>query len=240
MSVFFNCRGEGRPLVLLHGWGFDHRIWKQLAVRLEPFYQLFLVDLPGFGQSPILSWDEFKEKLLQALPAEFAIMGWSMGGLYATRLAIEEPSRVSHLINVASSPRFIRETDWPGLDPMVFKGFMDKLSINPGKTLIEFVGLQSANQPPDYLDSLQPSLQSLQHGLSVLAEWDLRQAMERFNGRAAYLFGGLDSITSRHTLRAMQKKHPHFYFALFPKAAHMPFLSHEDEFIQELKVILDS
>lgn len=238
MSIYFNIRGQGRPLVFFHGWGFDHQIWLPLAQRLEPFYQLILVDLPGFGQSSLSSWAQFKEALLPILPAQFAVLGWSMGGLFATRLALEEPLRVSQLINVASSPYFIRDDDWPGLDPLVFEGFMEKLVSDPGKTLAEFVGLQSDNQLTAYLDSLRPAAESLHQGLSILADWDLRQELATYKGKGAWFFGGLDSITSRRTLRVMEKIYPQFHYTLFSKAAHMPFLSHEEAFISELKAIL--
>ena len=100
--------GRGKALVLLHGWGFDSQIWHSIQPELSNRYQLYLVDLPGFGLSPSVDWENFKSILLKQLPAHFAIAGWSMGGLFATRLAIEAPCRVSHLLNIASSPCFIR------------------------------------------------------------------------------------------------------------------------------------
>ena len=54
-SVFYTINGEGLPVVLLHGFCEDHRVW-------EPFYnsfpdcQLICVDLPGFGHSTNASY----------------------------------------------------------------------------------------------------------------------------------------------------------------------------------------
>lgn len=69
---------------------------------------MYLVDLPGFGNSGLVGWEDFKKCLLRYLPQEFALIGWSLGGLYATRLALET-DRCSHLLNIAASPCFIKK-----------------------------------------------------------------------------------------------------------------------------------
>lgn len=102
MSLHIRTKGQGHPLVLFHGFGFDSSIWSPIESKLSSKYQLYLVDLPGFGRSELMPWDEFSQKLYATLPNQFALLGWSMGGLYATKMAYESPSRVSHLINIAS------------------------------------------------------------------------------------------------------------------------------------------
>src|SRR4051794_40125898 len=104
MNLKINKLGQGMPLVLLHGWGFNQEIWFSLIPVLETNFTLYLVDLPGFGESSLMSWDDFKTSLLSQLPASFAILGWSLGGLFATKLAIEEEGRISHLVNLTTSP----------------------------------------------------------------------------------------------------------------------------------------
>src|SRR3989338_4652661 len=90
--------GRGYPLVLIHGWGFDSRVWLPLLPMLNQCYELYCIDLPGFGLSPHMNWDAFKQSLLSQLPAQFALAGWSLGGMVGTRLLIEEPHRVSHFM----------------------------------------------------------------------------------------------------------------------------------------------
>ena len=82
MAVNVVNYGEGRPLVLFHGWGFDTCVWRSLLPLLTHQYQLYLVDLPGFGLTPLMEWDLFKEALLNQLPRRFALVGWSMGGSF--------------------------------------------------------------------------------------------------------------------------------------------------------------
>lgn len=124
MKINIHSYGKGFPLVFFHGWGFDSQIWLPLVSKLSMDYQLILVDLPGFGHSSIMDWDSFKELLMAQLPHQFALIGWSMGGLYAMRLAVEEPGRVDYLVNVTSSPRFLNSDLWPGVSLDVFKRFI--------------------------------------------------------------------------------------------------------------------
>ncbi len=142
MKININKYGEGFPIVFFHGWGFDSRVWLSLIPRLATNYQLILIDLPGFGHTPVMDWFFFKEYLLSQLPDKFALVGWSMGGSYALRLAIENPNKVNYLINVASSPRFLMDKSWPGVSMNVFKKFHQELARDPKALLKDFLELQ--------------------------------------------------------------------------------------------------
>ncbi len=173
MSVNLSIHGHGKPLVLLHGWGFDAQIWSPLLPLLMQQYRLYLVDLPGFGLTSPMDWEEFKLNLLKHLPQQFAIAGWSLGGLFATRLAIEKPQCVTHLINIASSPRFIRDTNWPGVDAQVFRRFYLDLANDPQKTLRLFIELQLQGHVLSGVEGHPATIEGLRAGLDVLVSWDL-------------------------------------------------------------------
>ena len=230
--------GQGTPLLLLHGWGFDSQIWSSILPELEKHYLVYLVDLPGFGQTPCLSWLEFTTQLLDYLPHKFSITGWSMGGLIATRLTVENPERVTHLINIASSPRFVMDTDtaWPGVPTQNLQLFYNNLLSEPEKTHQNFIKLQlgsrtQVNTPiPAYVTP-----EGLKQGLEILMEWDLRKQIKNLNLPTHYLFGRLDTIVPAKTMATMQVLYPEFNYYLFPRAAHAPFLSHSEMFLDYLK-----
>lgn len=234
MKISITIHGKGYPLVFFHGWGYDSHIWHGLIPALSSRYQLHLVDLPGFGASDLLDWNDFKQILLNQLPVQFAVVGWSMGGLFATRLSIEAPQRVTHLFNVASSPRFIQDINWPGAQPQAFQAFYDKLVDNPRKALNDFMGLQwqGLHNPSNI-----PSLASLTAGLDVLLTWDLRNELNHLTIPVYFLFGRLDKVIPRQVMTAMQACFPQFNYQLLDKAAHVPFLSHTTLFLDSLGVI---
>lgn len=43
--------GSGEPLVFIHGWSNSWIGWTLLAKELAPYYKLYMIDLPGFGDS---------------------------------------------------------------------------------------------------------------------------------------------------------------------------------------------
>ncbi|KTD17247.1 alpha/beta fold hydrolase [Legionella jordanis] len=239
MQLNIKIIGSGPALVFFHGWGFDHKVWLPLANTLATKYQLYLVDLPGFGLSPLMGWDQFKEELLNRLPERFVLVGWSMGGLFASKLALEAQEKILHLVNIASSPRFIKEGDWPGVEKIVFQNFFKNLAIDPHKTINDFISLQFRNLNHSPALDFHPTIAPLKKGLEILEQWDLREQLLNFKKPASYWFGRLDAITPIETMKAMQNHYPQFNYVLFPRAAHMPFLSHQFEFLEHLEYVLN-
>jgi pimeloyl-ACP methyl ester carboxylesterase len=105
-------RGQGPPLVMLIGTGSTMAEWDPALLRLlARDHRLVLFDYPGLGLSGPWhgrSFDSLADStagLMEAIGLSRAdILGWSMGGFVAQRLAIDHPRRVSHLILVATNP----------------------------------------------------------------------------------------------------------------------------------------
>ena len=118
-KLYCKVIGKGPPLVLLHGWGWHSGIWEPIAPYLSQYYQLFLIDLPGCGQSPLIFQDDkdytcenLAAAFFEVVPAEATWLGWSLGGMLAWWIAIHFPRKVTRLITVATSPKFLSEKEW--------------------------------------------------------------------------------------------------------------------------------
>ncbi len=113
--------GSGPPLLLLHGLAGSARWWGRNMAALAETHTVRAIDLPAFGDSPRRS--SFR---LERIPGEIAatmdrlgierasVIGHSMGGLIAGRLAAEHPDRVDRLVLVdaaflALDPRWWRQ-----------------------------------------------------------------------------------------------------------------------------------
>jgi pimeloyl-ACP methyl ester carboxylesterase len=98
--------GEGEPLVLVHGLGGAAANWVALAPLLLPGRRLLVPELPGHGGSSPLpaapSLNGYADRLGLLLEHEgiapAAIVGHSLGGAIALRLAIRRPEAVSALV----------------------------------------------------------------------------------------------------------------------------------------------
>ena len=112
----FRCTGnvENPPeMLVIHGWGMHSLVWDDVMPALLEHFQVTVVDLPGLGRSPIpggdYTLDYLVEHVLAIAPAQAVWMGWSLGGMVAMRAASQHPERVSALISVASTPKFVAD-----------------------------------------------------------------------------------------------------------------------------------
>ncbi len=87
-SISYRVEGQGKPLVLFHGWGVTFPIWQNLAPLLASDYTLIMPELPGNGNSdlPPEGLDYFQacalavEDLRRQLGFnQWAVLGYSIG-----------------------------------------------------------------------------------------------------------------------------------------------------------------
>src|ERR1700722_6200667 len=87
-SLEYEIRGSGKPVMLVHGFTEDRRIWDPLLTGIEDKYKWILPDLPGSGRSAFNSSlpeiKDFADALLAITENEnisrMALIGHSMGG----------------------------------------------------------------------------------------------------------------------------------------------------------------
>ncbi|MGI5286311.1 alpha/beta fold hydrolase [Nonomuraea polychroma] len=96
MTVAYERRGTGEPVVLLHGLGSNRQAWDAVVPLLTGEHDVITVDLPGFGESPDLPDGQPRDlaTVVAGLGAVFTalglerphVVGHSLGGLIALRL----------------------------------------------------------------------------------------------------------------------------------------------------------
>lgn len=114
MLLFHRDLGGGGhpPLVILHGLLGSSRNWQTAGADLAQKFHVFALDLRNHGRSPQateMTYDAMADDLLawldiQALP-RVMLMGHSLGGKTAMRLACRHPERVARLIVVDIAPK---------------------------------------------------------------------------------------------------------------------------------------
>lgn len=97
--------GSGSPVVLLHPFPFDRRIWAPTAAALAKSYRVIAVDARGFGETPlggryaIVDLADDLAALLDALDlSQATIVGLSMGGYTALAFAERHRARMTGLV----------------------------------------------------------------------------------------------------------------------------------------------
>lgn len=96
--IVFEKAGQGKALIILHGWGSSRRVMMPIAQQLSHLRTCYVIDLPGFGSSPEpdTSWniDDYADAV-QAFIASLAIektdlLVHSFGGRVALKLCARE------------------------------------------------------------------------------------------------------------------------------------------------------
>ncbi|GAA2639720.1 alpha/beta hydrolase [Actinomadura fulvescens] len=114
-------RGRGRPLVMLHGWGFSGRFFDRGAEVFAEHSRVVVPDLRGHGESgkpdhgyrvPRLARD--LDELLEALDLdEVTVLGWSLGcSVIWSYLELFGTRRLAQAVFVEQTPRQYYAPDW--------------------------------------------------------------------------------------------------------------------------------
>ena len=100
------------PIVFGHGWGRTYRDFIPVAEALAPVASSYLIDFPGFGDTPRPdeTWgtEDYAAHMLEYLTAEFGLkrftwVGHSFGGRVGMRIAAKYADVIDHLVLVASA-----------------------------------------------------------------------------------------------------------------------------------------
>jgi pimeloyl-ACP methyl ester carboxylesterase len=100
--VEYEIKGKGLPVMLLHGFTEDRRIWDPLLAGIEEKYTWILPDLPGSGRSAyngsLASLSDYADLLMDIVSREkvggFVLIGHSMGGYISLAFAKAYPGRL--------------------------------------------------------------------------------------------------------------------------------------------------
>ena len=106
ISLHYLEKGQGKPLILLHGNGEDNSYFVYQVAYFSRFYRVMAIDTRGHGQSPRgtapFSIQQFAEDLRGFLDQhdipKAHILGFSDGGNIALTFALHYPERVDRLI----------------------------------------------------------------------------------------------------------------------------------------------
>jgi pimeloyl-ACP methyl ester carboxylesterase len=240
ITIYYEQHGEGRPILLLHGWGGDHR---PLASAMEPLFsqrggwKRIYPDLPGMGQTPGPDWMTNQDFVLDALLAfvdsvipgqRFVVVGVSYGGFLARGVVY-------------------RRAAW--LDGMLLQVPMVKADraaqhLPPKTTLVtdpEYVAQMEAAGAQRYIDlpvvqdrkaiewakARMPVVQMADHAFLERLEqakdfsFDVDQLAAPFTGPALILTGRQDHACGYRDAWDLLENYPRATFAVLDRAGHL-------------------
>ncbi|MBN2574289.1 MAG: alpha/beta fold hydrolase [Deltaproteobacteria bacterium] len=246
----YESYGSGRPLVLVHAFPFDGRMWRRTAEGLGGRCRVLVPDLRGFGGSDlggsepsIVDMADDVAALLDHLGIERAVVGGlSMGGYVALAFAARHRARLERLI--------LADTRAAGDTDKARAGRADALALvekEGGAALVErqLAVLLSGTAG----ESLRQEVRDLgrQSALGVCAA--LRALRDRPDRQAELgaivcptlvISGGEDRLSPPEEMAALARALPNAHLVAIPGAGHLSNLERPDEFVAAIADFLAS
>lgn len=250
MQLHTETFGQGRDLVLIHGWGMNSAVWTSLIEPLSQQFRLTLIDMPGHGHSEYegacLELDRWVDAVLQAAPERAIWIGWSLGSMLAQRAAVLAPDRVEGLVSIAGTPRFAQGNEWPNaMERETLCRFASELQADHTQTLERFLLLQAHGDAgmrkllrplrQGLSSRPEPDEQALAVGLDLLLNVDLRADLSRLQCRSMWLLGRRDLLVPVAVSEDLQALLPEAEIHIFRHAAHLPMLSDQAKCLELLQ-----
>ena len=242
-QVIWHSKGQGFDVVLIHGWSMNGAVWASLVEALSLHYCVHWCDLPGYGDNRecrVSDLEQMRAQLLVGAPDHAVWLGWSLGGLLATDVALNAPERVDALITVSSSPKFVADAQWLGIQPDVLNQFQRHLIEDFSLTIERFMAMQAMGSPTarqdikavkkSVLSRPTPDFSALVRDLEWLCTLDFRARLSEIDVPFLRLYGRLDALVPYKMVDMLNKQLTQSVSHIFPHASHAPFISHPDEF----------
>ncbi|MBI1900148.1 MAG: alpha/beta fold hydrolase [Planctomycetia bacterium] len=236
VSLRVACAGQGRPLLLVHGFPLDHAMWRGQLAGLAADFDVIAPDPRGFGSSAVtpgkVTMDGFARDLAALLDAldvadEVVLCGLSMGGYIAFQFARLFPERLAGLVlcDTRAAP------DTPEAAAARLQN-ADKVERSGPEELVTgmlpklFSPLTQAQEPALVEATRQIMLKTDRRGIAAalrgMAERpDARPMLSSIRVPTLVLAGHDDAISPPSEMRTFAEQIPCARFVEIPRAGHM-------------------
>jgi pimeloyl-ACP methyl ester carboxylesterase len=260
--------GRGTPVVLVHGLGNSSLVWRRVIPGLARTHRVIAPDLPGFGHSaplngrPVLdTYSDFLAELIErtgrGVPA--AVVGNSVGGAVALRLALTRPDLVSRLVLVDPAGVGQGVPSWWRLvrfEPLVRLLSAVPLTLTPRPLLERVIGeayRRMAFADPSHVSERSVRLFAERLNSRERIHGFLRSAhdiVSAFEGEVAKLerslpvpvlavWGRQDRLVPLHDALALLERIGGLEIRIIEDAGHSPQLESPDDFLDAVSPFLD-
>lgn len=243
----------GPPLVLVHGFPFDRRMWEGQLRGLSGACRMVAYDVRGMGRSPVgdgqytmeLFVDDFFA-VVDALGVERVIAcGLSMGGYILLRALERDPGRFHGVVLAdtrssadddegklgrASAIRMLREEGSAAYGETVLPRLLGSTTLAEKPEVVETAKAMVRSNDPRGLRGAQ---------LAMLSRTDTTASLPGLGLPVLVLAGEEDALTPPETARAMAARIPGADLEVVPRAGHLSALECPGEFNRHLRAFVE-
>ncbi len=253
IQVYESGAGAGVPLILIHGFPFDHTMWRPQIDALAGPRRVIAYDVRGHGKSDTgdgqYSIELFVDDLIGVMDglgiSRAVVCGLSMGGYIALRAVERHPDRFAAVvlcdtkseadgnearIKRAAAAQAVKAGGSAKFAEGFVKGVLAESTFRTRPETVEYVqGMIRANTPLGIAGTL----------LALAGRTDTTEALKKMSLPALILVGEHDTLTPPSASEAMRGRLPQAELRLIPQAAHLSNLENPSVFNRELSDFLN-
>ena len=256
VSINYAERGlpQGLPLVMVHGFPFNHSMWDDQMMALPQDIRAVAFDLRGFGESEVgdgqYSIEFFVDDLIGLLDhlgiAEAVICGLSMGGYITLRAAERHPDRVRALvlcdtrseadpnegrIKRADSVRSVKKNGVKPFADQFVRSVLAPATLERQPAIVKRVrSIVEGNTPLAICGAL----------LAMAARTDTTPSLAAIKVPTLILVGEHDKLTPPSAAKTLHERIAGSQLSVIPEAAHLSNMENTSSFNEHLVKFLKS
>jgi pimeloyl-ACP methyl ester carboxylesterase len=237
VRLAYEVRGDGEPLVLVHGLGYDRFGWGPLPDLLAQDFRLVLFDNRGVGESDVPEGPYAVAQLAADLAAVLDdagiaaahVLGVSLGGFVAQEFALAHPERVRRLVLASTAASSTRGHPMPAAGVDAF-GRFPRLGREEGLRLMveNSLGERGVRERPELVEEIYryrleraPSLAGWQAQAYAGATFDALDRVAAIGVPTLVLQGGADNVVDPRNAQQLVELIPNARLELVPDRGHL-------------------
>ncbi len=252
ISVFLEGDSNSKPIIFIHGFPYDHTMWKAQIDELSKYYFCVTYDIRGLGESPAVdgqftmeSFVDDLENIMNDLKLNKPVVcGLSMGGYITLRALERSQEKFSALIlcdtrseadnNDGKLKRSagIKRINTEGLSGFVKdfinNCFAEQFKTNKKEELNKIIEKSSEYNPLGVKGSL----------IAMLSRTDTTTVLSKINIPALLICGEKDIVTPPEVMKEMFHKIKNAEFVEIKNSGHMTPIENPDEVNSAIKKFL--
>ena len=249
--IKFYIKGKGRPLVLIHPLGLDHRLWDYCIGDLAEHRTLITFDLPGHGLSPVpdnnYSIEDISKNLLESLrladidKADF--LGLSIGGMILQHFASVNASMVEKLILVDTTFKYSKDwqLNWTERARISREEGLENMLEKLLEAFFTEDYLRKGSEDIDYCRDVISKMSGEGYALAceALSRCNLEKSASAITSQTLILCGDQDNDLFKDATLWLSQNIPHSQYEWLAPAQHLSPLERRVDFLKIVRKFLE-
>lgn len=241
LNINYEVSGEGKEIILLHGWLCSLETMKPIAQALENNFKVYNVDLPGFGKSDMLRetyntnmFGDFLNNFVEQLKIKNPILiGHSNGGRTIINYAGRKLGKIDKIVLIDSAGIKPKRTIGYYMRVYTFKFLKNFLSIFPNVEMFNNIRERVLGKfgSSDYKNSSEV----LRRTMSTIINEDQTEILKNINVPTLLLWGENDEDTPLTDGKLMEENIQEAALVTIKNAGHFSYLDSYNQCMEIIK-----